>query len=181
VGQTVAPYRTRRDVPALHDLRDRLAGWIDSIADDLRGAGPDMPLEDRAADTWEPLIAVADAAGGDWPARARIAAVTLSEEASADDSETSRTVRLLADIRDVFSDFTVSFLTSHDLVMALHKIEDAPWTDLTPAGLATRLRDYRIKPRRNAAGTARGYRLEDMTDAFDRYLPTPVRTRQHEA
>jgi len=44
--------------------------------DQLREAEPDMPVEDRPADTWEPLIAVADLAGGDWPARARKAAPT---------------------------------------------------------------------------------------------------------
>ena len=36
-----------------------------------RRAEPAMPLEDRAADTWEPLIAVADLAGRDWPDLAR--------------------------------------------------------------------------------------------------------------
>jgi len=29
-----------------------------------------------------------------------------------------------------------------------------------------------VKPERNAAGTLRGYRAEDLTDAFKRYLPT---------
>ena len=34
-------------------------------------------VEDRDADVWEALLAVADAAGGDWPERARAAAVAL--------------------------------------------------------------------------------------------------------
>jgi hypothetical protein len=38
-----------------------------------------MPLEDRAADTWEPLIAIADLAGDGWPARARTAAVRTTK------------------------------------------------------------------------------------------------------
>ena len=42
-------------------------------------AWPEMPpeIQDRDADVWEPLIAVADAIGGEWPKRARVAAVTL--------------------------------------------------------------------------------------------------------
>jgi hypothetical protein len=42
-------------------------------------AAPEMPPEivDRDADCWEPLISVADAAGGEWPDRARCNAVTL--------------------------------------------------------------------------------------------------------
>ena len=49
------------------ELRGQLAAWA---GEPHRGAGeadPEMPVEDRAADTWEPLIAVADAAGGHWP------------------------------------------------------------------------------------------------------------------
>jgi Protein of unknown function (DUF3631) len=40
---------------------------------------PEMPdgIEDRNADVWEALIAIADLAGGDWPERARRAAVAL--------------------------------------------------------------------------------------------------------
>jgi hypothetical protein len=52
----------------LHELRDRLLVWAVRQLDDLADAQPDMPVEDRAADTWEPLVAIADAAGGDWPA-----------------------------------------------------------------------------------------------------------------
>ena len=41
---------------------------------------PEMPdgVVDRAADVWEPLIAIADSAGDQWPERARAAAVTLN-------------------------------------------------------------------------------------------------------
>ena len=41
---------------------------------------PPMPVEDRAADTWEPLVAVADLAAGGWPTRARTAAELLTAE-----------------------------------------------------------------------------------------------------
>jgi len=38
-----------------------------SVLAKLADAEPVMPLEDRAADVWEPLIAIADLAGGEWP------------------------------------------------------------------------------------------------------------------
>ena len=38
-------------------------------------------VEDRDADVWEPLLAVADLAGGHWPNTARVAAVTVVTEA----------------------------------------------------------------------------------------------------
>ena len=80
-GETVAPFRHRRDRPALTTLAAaaRPAGSRAHLAE-LESAEPAMPLEDRAADTWEPLIAVADLAGGDWPALARHAAVALTAD-----------------------------------------------------------------------------------------------------
>ncbi len=46
----------------------------------LRDYEPEIPqeLDDRQADNWEPLLAIADLAGGDWPAWGRQAAVALS-------------------------------------------------------------------------------------------------------
>ena len=77
-GEQVDPYRTRRDAPPLHDLRERLDAWARATSHQLQHAQPAMPLEDRAADTWEPLIAIADLAGGHWPDRARAAAPTVT-------------------------------------------------------------------------------------------------------
>ena len=80
-GETVASYRARQDTPRLHGLRDRLAVWVGGQREHLTDAQPDMPVQDRAADTWEPLVAIADAAGGDWPGRARAAALIMTGEA----------------------------------------------------------------------------------------------------
>ena len=57
-----------------------------------------MPVEDRAADVWEALVMVADAAGGHWPHRARNAAIA----ASINDDKASVGVQLLGDLRIVF-------------------------------------------------------------------------------
>ena len=49
----------------------------------LEAALPEIPddLNDRAQDNWEPLLAIADLAAGDWPNTARPAAKALSKEA----------------------------------------------------------------------------------------------------
>src|SRR5262249_39376618 len=99
-GESVSAFRTRRDAPPLHDLRGQLAGWAESQLDKLRDAVPEMPLDDRAADNWEPLVAVADAAGSSWPGRARRAAMVLAAEADAEAAETSLALRLLADLEE---------------------------------------------------------------------------------
>lgn len=172
----VDPYRTRRDRPALHDLRDRLGAWVKSHVKELTAAEPGMPVEDRAADTWEPLIAIGDLAGGTWPARGRKASLVMVTLEKAADAEASMGMRLLMDIREVFATMPrVGFLPSSELTNLLRKIDDGPWseTDLTMRKLAMKLGPYGIKTRHNAAKTARGYHLDDFTDAFARYLPSP--------
>jgi hypothetical protein len=171
-AETVAPYRTRRDGPPLHELRSRLNEWVAKHLDTLTAAVPDMPVEDRAADTWEPLVAIADLAGGTWPHRIRKAVLTLVGAQDKADVEASLGIRLLTDIRSVFSRWTVGFMPSADLVGQLLKIDDAPWSDLdlTSRRLAARLKPYGIDPGHNPAKTARGYYLAHFADAFSRYL-----------
>lgn len=66
-GESVAPYRHRRDRPLLRQLAEDLSLWLRADLAVLEQAEPAMPVEDRAADTWEPLVAVADYAGGIGP------------------------------------------------------------------------------------------------------------------
>jgi hypothetical protein len=175
-AEHVAKYRLRKDKPKVTAIGDRLAAWVMPNADALGEIEPRMPpgLNDRAEDVWESLLAVADLAGGPWPARARRAAVALSAEAEQEAAE-SLDLRLLADIRELYGSFTVSFMPSRELVNRLTKMDDAPWRDmeLTTRALSDRLRPYKITPRRDATGTMRGYRLEDFADAFGRYVPYP--------
>ena len=69
----------------------------------------------RAADNWEPLLAVAEVAGGDLPARARQAALA----ACGVEEEPSYGAMLLADIRDVFEEKGDDRMSSADLDAAL--------------------------------------------------------------
>src|SRR5262245_65864349 len=54
--------------------------WANDNIDLLCDADPATPdvLNDREADCWRPLLAIADRAGGEWPHLARSAAVSLS-------------------------------------------------------------------------------------------------------
>jgi Protein of unknown function (DUF3631) len=157
-GEQVAPYRTRRDAPPLHELRNRLSVWARGHLEDLEAATPEMPLEDREADTYEPLIAIADLAGGDWPARARKAAEILTAGERDSDSDTSLSVRLLADLREVFAG--EERLDTRTIIERLVKVDEAPWGDLDgrrldARALANRLRPYGVRPRSSAWVTRR--------------------------
>jgi hypothetical protein len=174
-SENVQPYRTRRDRPGLEEIHGRLSEWADNVRAKLIDYEPDdLGVDDRAADVWEPLIAVADMAGGDWPRRARAAAKAMTSDAAEADAAQSTKTQLLADIRTIFTGNKVSFMKSDDLCKHLHALEESPWKDfeLNPAKLSYRLRDYSVKTAHNTSGTGRGYRLEDFADAFERYLPT---------
>jgi Protein of unknown function (DUF3631) len=78
-------------------------------------------MNDRAADNWRPLLAIADLAGGEWPKQAREAACALS----GDGHEAISDIELLRDIRTAFGDSDV--ITSADLVAALTADPERPW------------------------------------------------------
>jgi Protein of unknown function (DUF3631) len=139
-----------------------------------------MPLEDRAADTWEPLIAIADLAEGDWPARARHAAATMTAAEAQQEEDTAASVRLLADLRQVFQAADAEALYTSTILEALHQLEDAPWADwyghpLTTRDLAKLLRPYQVESkniREHGTGAPRkGYARADLHDAWARYVP----------
>lgn len=184
-GETVEPYRVRRDGPQLGELRARLNQWLTGHLDVLTAAAPDMPLEDRAADTWEPLIAVADLAGGTWPRAARKAAVALTSDRDAGD-ETSLHTRLLTDCRIAFQD--ADALPTAVLLERLKADPEAPWathgaSGLTPMKMGNLLRDFEIRSAniRFTTGQAKGYTRSDFTDAWNRYCPEPKTAADGEA
>ncbi len=175
-NEEVATFRSRRDGPLLAKMQKRLAVWAAHHLDAMSVAEPELPVEDRAADTWEPLVVVADLAGGHWPATARSACTAMVNEANETEEDQSYGVKLLADIREIFDERMQPFLPTADLITELRKFEESPWNDhdLNPRKLAKWLANFGIKPGRNPTGSIRGYNLETFTDAFERYLrPEP--------
>ncbi len=186
----VDAYRRRVHSPEGCAIRTKITTWSRTIEAKARDAWPVMPTEvrDRDADIWEPLIAVADLAGGEWPDRARVAAVTLVTQSKG--STPSLGIRLLADLRDLFQSQPqqglhnvgqTRALSSDFIVTELVKLPEAPWGELVGGkplnarGLAKRLSQYGVSPKvvRIGSTTARGYTDDDLFDAWSRYLPTP--------
>ncbi len=94
----------------------------------LARARPRIPaqLDDRAADVWEPLLAIADAMGGDWPNRARHAAVELCAQRKESDTE-SISFRLLAACREAFEELGADRLKT---VTLLERLREVDWSVL---------------------------------------------------
>ncbi|MEV8016898.1 DUF3631 domain-containing protein [Streptomyces sp. NPDC086554] len=182
-GEKVAPFRSRYAVPELNALRDRLAAWLGPLRGTAARMVPGMPVEDRAADTWEPLVIVADLAGGHWPASARAACVTMTRHEAVQDVQSSLKTRLLRDIHRIFErENNPEALSTQDLVAALIQDADAPWAEYGTKGLnayhlGNLLRDFGIGSAnyRFAGGRqAKAYQRNRFLDAWARNCPDLV-------
>ena len=186
--QAVERFRLRDAADAAHEIRAALRAWVcgaDTI-DALRAARPALPdaLGDRQADICEPLLAIADAAGGRWPERARDALVELFTEGEGEADSVG--AKLLAAIRRIFREADVQRLGTDQILDALMLCEDGPWiaqwerdiragTRLGPASkLARMLKPYGVFSgtiRLGDGSTLKGYKIEAFADAWARYLP----------
>jgi Protein of unknown function (DUF3631) len=190
-GETVAPFRIRKDVPLLRQAAGPLGVWVRSNLRHLADAEPMLPVQDRAADCWEPLVAIADLAGGGWAERSRAAAFVLTTEAERADAGASMAVRLLADLRSVFTmtaqngeplldawgrpQFCPALFTD-SILGALYTIAESPWASyygrqFSARDLAGLLGQFGVESREVRIGNdhRKGYRAEDLWDAWTRY------------
>jgi putative DNA primase/helicase len=163
-------------------LRMRCRRWTDDARLTLADADPAMPetLSNRRADNWRPLLAIAEAAGGEWPARVRAAVETI-EAAGEDGGEAGMRLQLLADIRAAFSAAgpEVEAMATSDLVSRLVEMEASPWGEMPHGGraitshtLARLLRPWGVKSADAWLGgrSLKAYKRADFHDLFARYL-----------
>jgi hypothetical protein len=187
--ESVAPLR-RKHQAELAPLPRKCARWAADNAAQLTGLEVEGPpeLNDRAADNWEALFAIADVAGGEWPARARRAALALSVGPDEED-QSSRAQLLLADIRGLFERTEGDRLTTKELLRELNALEGRPWADysrgkgISAHQMAANLRRFGIQPRnlRTASNVVKGYMSDDFRDAFARYLGSRAATSANPA
>lgn len=180
-NEQVERFRERHAQQVIAPLRDRLARFAEQHVDALSFAEPALPdeLDDRAQDAVEPLLAIAELAGGEWVERASRALVELRSGSEEHDGDDSFGVRLLADVHAVFQREGADRISSRRLVDELREDEEAPWADwrgkgLTQRALAVLLGSYGISSRsvRLADGTIpKGYLREHFEDVWNRYLP----------
>lgn len=189
--QTVEQFRQRTAERDARPIRTALAAWIASVADQVADAIPALPagVVDRSAEIWEPLVAIADAAGGEWPERARAACAHFVLKSS---QPVTNGVRLLADLRTIYDRHNATRLATRTLLADLTALDDSPWGDLDGRGkqldgrrLAAELARYGIAPvafKDDNDTTVKGYvtyptnrtktqkAQVGLSDAWDRYL-----------
>lgn len=184
--ETITPLRADR-TGNLTRLCSMAARWANDHVGALAEVDPAIPssITNRDADNWRPLFAIADAAGAEWPDRARRIAETLVAGAGSDAG--SLRVLLLEDIRNVFEGKKTDKLPSAQLVTALIELEGRPWGEsqkgkpITQVSLARLLAPFSISPSsiRTGDSTPKGYERRAFDDAFSRYLRAEPQPRHN--
>jgi hypothetical protein len=147
-------------------LARKLARWARDNFDALAACDPPLPpgAFNRLADNWRPLLAVAQIAGGDWPARALDAFAKLTAKPRTYPDEPGLT--LLDDIRQIFAELGSDRITSQELVELVCSRADRPYAqpssiNYDASKLARRLAPFGIRSRAVRIGerSYRGYRI----------------------
>ena len=180
-GEQISLWR-HRDRAMFGTVVAQIVRWLEDNRGQIIAALPTVTfphgLDDRQQDSWEPLLAIAGVAGGDWPERARLACMSLC--ASASDRESAKEL-LLADLYDLFKQRDdPDALETIDVLNYLNGLETRPWPEwsrgkpMTARALASQLKPFKIAPhtiRPDATRTAKGYKRNDFINVFSRYLP----------
>lgn len=176
-SEVVQPYRRRVYKAEAESLYTALANWAGTVVTEVTDSWPTLPIgiEDRDADVWEPLLSVAEAAGGSWVRRARDAASYLVQEAKSKPATLG--IRLLTDIKKVMRDEVR--ISTNELVDRLCELETAPWASIKGERidarfLARTLSKYEIDTNNTIKIDGRpvkGYMRHHFFDAWERYAP----------
>jgi hypothetical protein len=162
---------------ALTRLRRQAARWAQDHAAEL-GPVPEVPgFDGRLLDKWGPLMAVAEAAGGDWLGRIAQAAQALHF----DSSEQPEHLVLMADVGQILAGLGwPAFIATENLLRQLNALPEAPWSEhgkegLTGHKLARLLRQFHVKPNdhaesQNGGERRRGYPTAGIRRAWEVYV-----------
>jgi hypothetical protein len=185
----VARFHWRTAVEETAELRGRLESWAKQAVPGLSGARPELPeaLDDRKAECWEPMFAIADLAASTFGAQMRQAAVSMHQRVE----EAALDIQLLRALRDMFDNqrkqdpygSDVDKIHSETVVLKLEALpgEDNPWREmwrgvdsaLSKKRLVARmLRAYDIKPADRWVGgvNKQGYERAQFEQAWASFV-----------
>jgi putative DNA primase/helicase len=184
--ETIASNRNNQ--AEYHAISRKLLRWTRDITDQVRQATASLPntLDDRQKDNWEPLLTLADIAGGQWPELARETAIAQSSQ----EENKSYKTELLEDIKSVFEARKIDRISTHDLIVDLCADDEANWAtynrgkEISPKQLANLLKGYGIISNTLRFGNqspAKGFEKNQFLDVWARYvdmslIPLPVLT-----
>lgn len=159
------------------NLRRKCIRWAQDNIDTLRTTDFEVPSfgNDRAADNWLPLFAIARLVGGEWEQHL-MDAFRIKSHLEAENEPPA--VLLLRDIRQVFDERGDDRIHSETLIQDLVELPGQPWAEwkhgkpMTPASLSRLLKPFKIRPKQIRIGAVNrhGYERDQFRDAWTRYL-----------
>lgn len=165
----IRPFRLKYAEGELRRVNEAAQLWGKHAADALAYAMPELPVRDRDADVWEPLVSIADMAGAEWGKRARAACKALTADAKA--KPPSLGVRLLTDLRAVFAGADQMF--TWQVLDGLYALPESPWEpgEFDARKLSRLLAEYGIAPgvMRQGKDVYRGYRATQFRETWAHY------------
>ena len=180
IPDRLTPVERRKLRATTGDLRIRLEAFAERNLDELMEFVVPLPqeLDDRAQDICEPLLQIADIAGGDWPDKARQALIGIRHRMFSSERVSEREL-LLRDLRRVFGERKA--MHSGAIIEALHELEDSPWrarglSQWSMAEIVHEFSEYpggpRIRSKRMRVGRVlrAGYLKAQFTDSWRRFL-----------
>jgi hypothetical protein len=184
-AETVHPLRNTKRAE-VETLRRKIVRWTNDYREEIAFANPVPPNvnNDRAADNWNPLLKIAQVAGGDWPA---LALKALTELNAVEHDEDSITAVLLVSLGDAFEEEKAchpdGFVATDAILARLNENSEAPWADwrngqgLSAKKLGEILRPFGVKSvvRRTDPADPKsrrnGYDWEKIFPVLERYVP----------
>ena len=166
----------RTPVERFATIKRQLARWADDNASAFSQIQPVMQgLSNRDADNYEPLLAIAQLAGGDWVKHIENACLKLMEHAS---DNKSIGEELLEACRDAFDTLKLDKIFTHELMEYLLKDEEAVFATynrgkpIAPRQVSKRLSEYGIKSKdiRRGYEVKKGYDKSQFSEAWKVYL-----------
>lgn len=164
-SQTIRPFRYKFARTELMRAKMAVEEWAENAGYLLGMAFPEMPVQDRAADVWEPLFAIAEIAGGPWPQRVTRACLDLTRDP---DETADAGQELLRDIHRAFGNNPALF--TRELLLALYEDTQSVWTPelLDSRKLAKALSEYGITPTtvRRGDEILKGYKADSFREQW---------------
>lgn len=174
-SETAAPYRIKFAEPELAGIRKQLETWAQTARTLVAQASPDTSgiISDRAQDLYEPLLAVAEIAGGTWVVKGLAAARHLANPNEKNSTaDLSEGIELLEEIRNVIPLIQGPYAETATLIQLLSSQEESRWNEelLTGRKMANLLKPYQVFPGKAPGSKKRAYKIDKLHDAFERYL-----------
>ena len=191
--------RSTRKLPSIADLEDddllpyirhRLVEWSQTV---VLNSNPTLPMINRIADNWRPLIAIGDTFQK-WSERVRDTASALQRGYREDDAA----VNILKNIRSIVNEYHLDPIFTSELLVKLHAFEggDINWSEwrgpkddqvpkkLSPADLGLLVGRFGIKSKtvwekgrkKKDRQGGKGYQVADFESAWTKYDPLDADT-----